>query len=66
LATASAVTARTALKIGREEMIRVMHEENKFSDLFLKFLLEHSMRIQADLAISFSTPVKSAWPGFCY
>jgi len=47
-------------------MIRVMHDENKFSDLFLKFLLEHSMRIQADLAISFSTPVKSAWPGFCY
>jgi CRP/FNR family cyclic AMP-dependent transcriptional regulator len=49
LATAAAVTACTALKIGREEMIRVMHEENKFSDLFLKFLLERSMRIQADL-----------------
>jgi CRP/FNR family cyclic AMP-dependent transcriptional regulator len=30
-------------------MIRVMHEEHKFSDLFLKFLLERSMRIQADL-----------------
>jgi CRP-like cAMP-binding protein len=49
LATAAAVTACTALKIGREEMIREMHEENKFSDLFLKFLLERSMRIQADL-----------------
>ena len=30
-------------------MIRVMHEEHAFSDLFLKFLLERSMRIQADL-----------------
>jgi CRP-like cAMP-binding protein len=30
-------------------MIRVMHEEHKFSDLFLKFLLARSMRIQADL-----------------
>ena len=30
-------------------MIRVMHEEHEFSDLFLKFLLERSMRIQADL-----------------
>jgi hypothetical protein len=33
----------------REEMIRVMHEEHDFSDLFLKFLLARSMRIQADL-----------------
>jgi CRP-like cAMP-binding protein len=30
-------------------MIRVMHEEPKFSDLFMKFLLARSMRIQADL-----------------
>jgi CRP-like cAMP-binding protein len=30
-------------------MIRVMHQEHKFSDLFLKFLLERSMRAQADL-----------------
>jgi CRP-like cAMP-binding protein len=27
----------------------VLHEEHKFSDLFLKFLLARSMRIQADL-----------------
>src|SRR5207344_2854484 len=33
----------------REEMIRVLHEEHDFSDLFLKFLLARSMRIQADL-----------------
>ena len=49
LATATAMTACTALKITREEMIRVMHEEHDFSDLFLKFLLARSMRIQADL-----------------
>ncbi|MGA9583878.1 MAG: Crp/Fnr family transcriptional regulator [Terracidiphilus sp.] len=49
LATAVAVTGCTALKISREEMIRVMHEEHDFSDLFLKFLLARSMRIQADL-----------------
>jgi CRP/FNR family transcriptional regulator, cyclic AMP receptor protein len=49
LSTATAITACTALEIGRNEMIRVMHEENSFSELFLKFLLEHSMRIQADL-----------------
>ena len=49
LSTATAITACTALKIRREEMIRVMHEEHEFSDMFLKFLLERSMRIQADL-----------------
>ncbi len=49
LASATAITACTALKITREEMIRVMHEEHEFSDLFMKFLLAHSMRIQADL-----------------
>jgi len=49
LSTATAITACTALKIGRNEMIRVMHEEHTFSDMFLKFLLERSMRIQADL-----------------
>jgi len=49
LATAMAMTACTALKITRDEMIRVMHEEHDFSDLFLKFLLARSMRIQADL-----------------
>ena len=49
LATAKAITACTALKISREEMIRVIHEEHGFSALFLKFLLERSMRIQADL-----------------
>ena len=49
LATASAVTACTALKIEREEMVRVMHEEQAFSDLFVKFLLARSMRTQADL-----------------
>jgi CRP-like cAMP-binding protein len=49
LSTAIAVSACTALKISREEMIRVMHEEHEFSDLFMKFLLARSMRIQADL-----------------
>jgi CRP/FNR family transcriptional regulator, cyclic AMP receptor protein len=49
LSTATAITPCTALKITREEMIRVMHEQHAFSDMFLKFLLERSMRIQADL-----------------
>jgi len=49
LSTATAITACTALRISRGEMSRVMHVEHSFSDLFLKVLLERSMRIQADL-----------------
>jgi CRP/FNR family transcriptional regulator, cyclic AMP receptor protein len=49
LTTARAITECAALEIAREEMVRVMHEEHTFSDLFLKFLLARSMRTQADL-----------------
>jgi CRP/FNR family transcriptional regulator, cyclic AMP receptor protein len=49
MATATAITGCTALKIERDEMIRVISEEHAFSALFLKFLLARSMRIQADL-----------------
>jgi len=49
LASASAVTPCSALKIRRDEMIRVMHDEQKFTELFMRFLLSRSMRIQADL-----------------
>jgi CRP/FNR family cyclic AMP-dependent transcriptional regulator len=49
MATATAITVCTALKIERTEMLRVMHEEHSFSDMFLSFLLTRSMRVQADL-----------------
>jgi CRP-like cAMP-binding protein len=49
MASATAITACTAMKIERAEMLRVLHEEHTFTDLFLKFLLARTMRIQADL-----------------
>jgi len=49
MATATAITACTALEIKRGEMIRLMHEEHAFSEMYLKFLLARSMRTQADL-----------------
>lgn len=49
MATATAVNTCTALKISRDEMIRVIHDQPAFADMFLKFLLARSMRIQADL-----------------
>jgi CRP-like cAMP-binding protein len=49
LATASAVNSCAALKITRDEMARIMHDEPSFADFFLKFILTRSMRTQADL-----------------
>jgi len=61
LATATAIVVCTALEIAREEMIRVMHEEHSFSDMYLKFLLARSMRTQPILSISFSALARSVW-----
>ena len=49
LATASAITDCTALRIERGEMIRMMHQEPALSEVFMAYLLTRSMRIQADL-----------------
>jgi len=49
LATASAVNSCAALKITKDEMARVMHDEPAFGDFFLKYMLTRSMRTQADL-----------------
>jgi CRP-like cAMP-binding protein len=38
-----------ALKIAREQMLRVLHEEHEFSKFFLNFMLLRGMRTQADL-----------------
>jgi CRP/FNR family cyclic AMP-dependent transcriptional regulator len=49
VATASAITACTALKISKSEMLRLLDEEPSFASLFMEFLLARSVRTQADL-----------------
>jgi CRP-like cAMP-binding protein len=49
MATATAVNACIALKIKREEMIRVMHQEPAFCDMFLSYLVARGMRTLSDL-----------------
>jgi len=49
MATATALTACTSLRIDRQEMIRAMRKDQAVNDIFLKFLLARSMRTQADL-----------------
>lgn len=49
LATATAITACTAMRIDRDEIVRALHGEQAFADFFLRFVLTRGMRTQADL-----------------
>jgi CRP-like cAMP-binding protein len=49
MSTASAITACTAMKINRDEMVKALHEDHTFSDFFLRFLLNRGIKTQADL-----------------
>ena len=48
-ASAIAITPCIALKLDRVEMIRMLHDEHEFSDMFLKFVLTRAIRTQEDL-----------------
>ncbi|WP_263353499.1 Crp/Fnr family transcriptional regulator [Acidicapsa acidisoli] len=49
IATASTITLCVVTRIGRDHMLKILHEEHAFSDFFLKFMLARGMRTQADL-----------------
>jgi CRP-like cAMP-binding protein len=49
LTTATAIAECTLLRIARETMVEVLHQEHSFSDAFVAFLLARNMRIQEDL-----------------
>jgi len=49
LSSATAITSCTVLRIERKEMMRVIHEEHGFSDVFVAYLLARNARIQEDL-----------------
>jgi len=49
LATATAVTDCSILKIEKARMLRTLHEEHAFSDMFVGYVVERHNRTQADL-----------------
>ena len=49
IASATAVTACTAMKIDRKAMVRVLQDNNIFAEIFLKFVLLRGIRTQEDL-----------------
>jgi CRP/FNR family transcriptional regulator, cyclic AMP receptor protein len=49
LATAMAITECSILKIEKKRMLRTLHEEHGFSDMFVAYVVERHNRTQADL-----------------
>ena len=49
MATAASLTQCTLLRIERKEMLRVLHEEKQFSEVFVSYLLGRNIRFQEDL-----------------
>ena len=48
-ATATALEDSSIVRIDKDAMIRVLHEEPTFAELFMAYLLAHTMRIEEDL-----------------
>ena len=47
--TATALEASSIVRIDKDAMRRVLHNEPKFAELFMAYLLTHSIRVQEDL-----------------
>jgi CRP-like cAMP-binding protein len=47
--TATAITPTTILVIEKNEMIRILHKEHKFSDRFIAYMLSRNIRVEEDL-----------------
>ena len=49
MATAVTLTESVIMRLERAEIVRVIHEEPAFSEMFISYLLERAIRVEADL-----------------
>jgi CRP/FNR family transcriptional regulator, cyclic AMP receptor protein len=49
LATVAAMTESVIMRIEKAAIVRVLHEEPKFSEMFMSYLLTRNARVEADL-----------------
>ena len=49
LATATAIEPAMIVQIEKKNMVRLLHEEREFSELFTAYMLSHSLRVEEDL-----------------
>jgi CRP/FNR family cyclic AMP-dependent transcriptional regulator len=68
LATATAMSETSVVRITKTEMVRVLHAEPTFAEMFTAHLLIRNSRVEKTWSISCSIPARSAWRGrsFCW
>jgi CRP/FNR family cyclic AMP-dependent transcriptional regulator len=49
LATASAMTECTVMRLEKQTMVRALHDQPEFSEMFIAHLLDRTLRVEADL-----------------
>ena len=49
VSTATAMESSSVMRIEKQEMLRVLHEEHEFSDRFVAHMLKRNVRIEEDL-----------------
>jgi CRP/FNR family transcriptional regulator, cyclic AMP receptor protein len=66
LATAASMTDAAVMRVEKAEMLRLLHAEPDFAEVFTVHLLTRKSRVEADLADHLFNQVKSDWPAtFC-
>ena len=66
LATAVAMTECEIMRLEKATMIRVIHEEPAFAEMFVAHLLARTSRVEADLVDNCSIRARSVWHGPCF
>ena len=49
MATASAIQPSSIIRVGKSTMVRMLHREPEFAELFIAYLLSRNVRIEEDL-----------------
>ncbi len=49
MATANAIEPTTIVRVGKTTMVRLLHREPEFAELFIEYLLSRNVRIEEDL-----------------
>ena len=53
------------VRVDKKTMVRLLHREPEFAELFTAYLLSRNVRSKRTLWTSSSTPARSGWPGCC-
>ena len=61
MATATVRESASIVRIDKQAMIRVLHDEPTFSELFLAYLLTRNIRIQEDLVDQLFNSSEASW-----